>query len=297
MKDALRLIGKTPLVRLQSIERELNLKAKIFAKLEAFNPFGSIKDRAVMQMINDLERQGKLKKGTIIVEATSGNTGISMSAIAAIKGYRSVVVMSEEASEERAKIIRAYGGEVVFSPKKHAIQGAVDLALKLSSQIEGAVILGQFNNQSNPKAHFIATGKEIRFQLKEVDIFIAGIGTGGTISGVGEYLKSKGEVKVIGVLPEITRTDSGFIEGINYGVESRVFNEQVCDEIRTVSYNDAVAGARLIAKLEGLLVGLSSGAALCIALDLAKAPENAQKHIVFICPDGGDRYYSTSLFI
>lgn len=303
-KGTLGLIGKTPLVELVNIEKELGLEAKVLAKLEYFNPAGSVKDRVAKAMIEDAEQKGLLKEGSVIIEPTSGNTGIGLASIAAAKGYRIILTMPETMSVERRNILKAYGAELVLTDGAKGMKGAIAKAEELSNEIPNAFVPGQFVNPANPTAHRTTTGPEIWEDTDgSVDIFVAGVGTGGTLTGVGEYLKSKKpEVKVVAMEPAsspvLSEGKSGphKIQGIGAGFVPEVLNTKVYDEIITIENNDAFAGAKLIAKHEGVLVGISSGAALQAAIELAKRPENKGKTIVTLLPDSGDRYYSTPLF-
>ena len=298
------LIGKTPLLELTHIEAKFGLNAKILAKLEYFNPAGSVKDRIAKAMIDDAEQKGLLKKGSVIIEPTSGNTGIGLAAVAAAKGYRIIIVMPETMSVERRQLMKAYGAELVLTDGSKGMKGAIAKADELAAEIENAFIPGQFVNPANPAAHLATTGPEI-FEDTEgaVDIFVAGVGTGGTITGVGEYLKSlKPEVKVVAVEPAtspvLSQGTAGAhkIQGIGAGFVPDVLNTSVYDEIIPVANEDAFATGKLIGKSEGVLVGISSGAAAYAAIELAKRPENAGKNIVVLLPDTGDRYLSTPLF-
>ncbi|MCI6488519.1 MAG: cysteine synthase A [Clostridiales bacterium] len=298
------LIGKTPLLELTHIEKELGLKAKVLAKLEYFNPAGSVKDRIAKAMIDDAESSGKLKAGTTIIEPTSGNTGIGLAAVAAARGYRIIIVMPETMSVERRQLMKAYGAELVLSEGAKGMKGAIAKADELAASIPGSFIPGQFVNPANPKAHFETTGPEIYADTDgEVDIFVAGVGTGGTITGVGEYLKSKKpEVKVVAVEPAtspvLSKGTAGAhkIQGIGAGFVPKVLDTGVYDEIIPVANEDAFAVGKQIGKAEGVLVGISSGAAAWAAIELAKRPENEGKTIVVLLPDTGDRYLSTPLF-
>ena len=298
------LVGNTPLLELTHIEKEYGLKAKIFAKLEYFNPAGSVKDRIAKAMIEDAEASGKLKKGSVIIEPTSGNTGIGLASIAAAKGYRIIIVMPETMSVERRQLMKAYGAELVLSEGAKGMKGAIAKAEELASEIENSFIPGQFVNPANPKIHFDTTGPEIYKDTDgKVDIFVAGVGTGGTITGVGEYLKSKNpSVKVVAVEPKssaVLSTGIGGahkIQGIGAGFVPDVLNTSIYDEIIPVTNEDAFATGKLIGKKEGVLVGISSGAATYAAIELAKREENAGKNIVVLLPDTGDRYLSTPLF-
>ena len=298
------LIGKTPLLELTHIEKELNLKAKILAKVEYFNPAGSIKDRIAKAMIEDAEQSGKLKPGAVIIEPTSGNTGIGLAAVAAAKGYRIIIVMPETMSVERRQLMKAYGAELVLSDGTKGMKGAIAKAEELAAQIPGSFIPGQFVNPANPEIHRKTTGPEIYEDTDgKVDIFVAGVGTGGTITGTGEYLKSKNpQIKVVAVEPKTSAVlSTGVagphkIQGIGAGFVPEVLNTKVYDEVIAVSNEDAFATGKLIGKKEGILVGISSGAAVWAAIELAKNPENTGKNIVVILPDTGDRYLSTPLF-
>ncbi len=298
------LIGSTPLLELTHIEKELGLKAKILAKLEYFNPAGSVKDRIAKAMIDEAEASGKLKEGSVIIEPTSGNTGIGLAAVAAAKGYRIIIVMPETMSVERRQLMKAYGAELVLSDGTKGMKGAIAKADELAKEIPNSFIPGQFVNPANPKAHFEHTGPEI-FEDTDgaVDIFVAGVGTGGTITGVGEYLKSKKpEVKVVAVEPATSAVlSTGVagahkIQGIGAGFVPDVLDTKVYDEIIPVADDDAFATGRKIGHKEGVLVGISSGAAVFAAIQLAKRPENEGKTIVVLLPDTGDRYLSTPLF-
>ena len=303
-RSADELIGGTPLMELTHIEKELGLKAKILAKLEYFNPAGSVKDRIAKAMIDDAEEKGLLKKGSVIIEPTSGNTGIGLASVAAARGYRIIIVMPETMSVERRQIMKAYGAELVLTEGAKGMKGAIAKADELAKEIPNSFIPGQFVNPANPKAHFEHTGPEIYEDTNgNVDIFVAGVGTGGTITGVGEYLKSKKpDVKVVAVEPATSAVlSTGVagahkIQGIGAGFVPDVLDTKVYDEIIPVSNEDAFATGKLIGKKEGVLVGISSGAALSAAIELAKRPENTGKNIVVLFPDTGDRYLSTQLF-
>ena len=298
------LIGKTPLLELTHIEKALGLKAKVLAKLEYLNPAGSVKDRVAKAMIDDAEATGKLKPGSVIIEPTSGNTGIGLAAVAAARGYRIIIVMPDTMSVERRQLMKAYGAELVLSEGAKGMKGAIAKADELAASIPGSFIPGQFVNPANPKAHFETTGPEIYADTDgKVDIFVAGVGTGGTITGVGEYLKSKKpEVKVVAVEPAtspvLSKGTAGAhkIQGIGAGFVPKVLDTGVYDEIIPVANEDAFAVGKQIGKAEGVLVGISSGAAAWAAIELAKRPENEGKTIVVLLPDTGDRYLSTPLF-
>ncbi|MBE6870558.1 MAG: cysteine synthase A [Ruminococcaceae bacterium] len=298
------LIGKTPLLELTNIEKKYELKAKILAKLEYLNPAGSVKDRVAIAMIEEAETSGKLKSDSVIIEPTSGNTGIGLAAVAAAKGYRLIIVMPDSMSVERRKLMTAYGAELVLTDGAKGMKGAIEKAQELEKEIENSFIAGQFVNPANPKAHMETTGPEI-FEDTDgsVDIFVAGVGTGGTITGTGEYLKSKKpDVKVVAVEPKTSAFLSTGVagkhglQGIGAGFVPEILNTEIYDEIVLVSDNDAYEASRLMGKSEGVLVGISSGAALHAAIELAKKEENAGKNIVVLLPDTGDRYLSTDLF-
>ena len=298
------LIGKTPLLELTHIEKALGLKAKVLAKLEYFNPAGSVKDRVAKAMIDDAEEKGLLKPGSVIIEPTSGNTGIGLASVAAARGYRIIIVMPESMSVERRQLMKAYGAELVLTEAAKGMKGAIAKADELAAQTPNSFVPGQFVNPSNPKAHFETTGPEIYADTDgDVDYFVAGVGTGGTITGVGQYLKTrKPSVKVVAVEPEsspvLSKGVSGAhkIQGIGAGFVPDVLDTKVYDEIIPVSNDDAFAAGKLVGRKEGVLVGISSGAALHAAVELAKRPENAGKTIVVLLPDTGDRYLSTPLF-
>lgn len=298
------LIGKTPLLELSNIEKEYNLKAKVIAKLEYFNPAGSVKDRIAKEMIEEAEKSGKLKPNSVIIEPTSGNTGIGLAAVAAARGYKIIIVMPETMSVERRQLMKAYGAELVLSEGSKGMKGAIAKAEELAAQTPDSFIPGQFINPANPKAHRETTGPEIYEDTDGlVDIFVAGVGTGGTVTGVGEYLKLKNpKVKVVAVEPASSAVlSTGVagphkIQGIGAGFVPEVLNTDVYDEIIAVSNEDAFATGKLIGKREGVLVGISSGAAAFAAIELAKRPENEGKRIVVLLPDTGDRYLSTPLF-
>ena len=303
-KSASELIGNTPLVEVTNIEKELGLEAKVLVKLEYFNPAGSVKDRVALAMIEDAEKKGQLKEGSVIIEPTSGNTGIGLAAIAAAKGYRAILTMPETMSVERRNILKAYGAEIVLTEGAKGMKGAIAKAEELAAEIEGSFIPGQFVNPANSAAHRETTGPEIWKDTDgKVDLFIAGVGTGGTVTGVGEYLKSQNpNVKVVALEPKDSpvlsegRAGAHKIQGIGAGFVPDVLNTEVYDEIFTAEAEDAFAAAKLLAKKEGISVGISSGAALHGAIEYAKKPENKGKTIVALLPDSGDRYYSTPLF-
>ena len=303
-KSAAELIGNTPLVEVSNIEKELGLQAKVLVKLEYFNPAGSVKDRVAFAMIEDAEKKGILKEGSVIIEPTSGNTGIGLAAIAAAKGYRTILTMPETMSVERRNILKAYGAEIVLTEGAKGMKGAIAKAEELAAETEGSFIPGQFINEANPTAHRTTTGPEIWKDTDgQVDIFIAGVGTGGTVTGVGEYLKSqKADVKIVALEPKDSpvlsegRAGAHKIQGIGAGFVPDVLNTKVYDEIFTAEAEDAFKAAKLLAKKEGISVGISSGAALHGAIEYAKKPENKGKTIVALLPDSGDRYYSTPLF-
>jgi len=298
------LIGKTPLLELTHLEKTLGLEAKLVAKLEYFNPAGSVKDRIAKAIIEDAEASGRLKEGSVIIEPTSGNTGIGLASVAAAKGYRLIITMPETMSVERRQLIKAYGAELVLTEGAKGMKGAIAKAEELQKEIPNSIIAGQFINPANPKAHKETTGPEIWEDTDgEVDIFVAGVGTGGTVTGVGEYLKSqKASVKVVAVEPAdspvLSKGTAGShkIQGIGAGFVPEVLNTSVYDEVIPVTNDDAFATGKLLGKNEGVLVGISSGAALWAAIELAKRPENKGKTIVALLPDTGDRYLSTPLF-
>ena len=302
-KDATELIGNTPLVEFNHIEKKEGLNAKILAKLEYFNPAGSVKDRIAKEMIEDAERKGTLKPGATIIEPTSGNTGIGLASIATAKGYKAIIVMPETMSVERRNIIKAYGAEIVLTEGAKGMKGAIAKAEELSKEIPDSFVAGQFVNPANPEAHRKTTGPEIWNDTDgKVDIFVAGVGTGGTVTGVGEYLKQQNpDVKVVAVEPAtspvLSKGTAGAhkIQGIGAGFVPDTLNTKIYDEIITID-DAALEGGKEIASIEGILVGISSGAAFVAAKELAKRPENAGKTIVVLLPDSGDRYYSTPLF-
>ena len=303
-QNASQLIGNTPLLRLNNIEKRLNLNVTLLAKVEYFNPTGSVKDRIALSMIEDAEEKGKIHNDTIIIEPTSGNTGIGLASVCAAKGYKCILVMPENMSKERIRLIKAYGADVVLSPKEKGMQGAVDKAVELSKTYESSFIPSQFENPSNPEAHYRTTGPEIyKSSNKKVDIFIAGIGTGGTISGIGRYLKEQNRnVKIIGVEPDdsplLTKGKAGphKIQGIGANFVPKTLDKKYIDEFWTAKTEESYEYARLLGKYEGILVGISSGAALSQAVKVAKRNENNGKTIVVLLPDSGDRYLSTDLF-
>ncbi len=298
------LIGHTPLVELSNIEKELGLEARVIAKVELFNPAGSVKDRVAKSILDDAEKTGKLKKDTVIYEPTSGNTGIGIASLATARGYKAVIIMPETMSIERRKLIKAYGAEIVLTEGAKGMKGAIAKAEELHAANPNSIIAGQFVNPANPKAHREGTGPEIYEDTDgNVDIFVAGVGTGGTVTGVGEYLKSKKpDVKVVAVEPATSAVlSTGVpgphkIQGIGAGFVPDVLNTKIYDEIIPISNEDAFEYGRLVGKKEGFLVGISSGAALAAAINLAKRPENKGKNIVVLLPDSGDRYLSTALY-
>lgn len=304
-KNAAELVGNTPLLEVGNIEKELGLEAKVLVKLEYFNPAGSAKDRIALSMIEDAEEKGVLKPGAVIIEPTSGNTGIGLASLAAIKGYKVILTMPETMSVERRNILKAYGAEIVLTDGSKGMNGAIAKANELAAEYENSFIPGQFENPANPEIHRKTTGPEIWNDTDgQVDIFVAGVGTGGTITGVGEYLKSqKPDVQVVAVEPAtspvLSQGKSGphKIQGIGAGFVPKALNTEVYNEVIPVENEDAFATGKLIAKHEGILVGISSGAALYAAIELAKRPENKGKTIVALLPDSGDRYYSTPLFV
>ncbi len=303
-KSATELIGNTPLVELTNFEKELGLEATVLAKLEYFNPAGSVKDRIAYAIIDEAEKSGKLLPGGTIIEPTSGNTGIGLASIAAAKGYRLIIVLPDTMSVERRNIIKAYGAELVLTEGSKGMKGAIAKAEELQKELPGSIIAGQFVNPANPKAHFEHTGPEIWEDTDgKVDVFVAGVGTGGTVTGVGEYLKSKNpDVKIVAVEPEtspvLSKGTAGAhkIQGIGAGFVPDVLNTKIYDEVFPVANEAAFEYGKKLARTEGVLVGISSGAALYAAAELAKRPENKGKNIVVLLPDSGDRYYSTALF-
>ena len=298
------LIGKTPLLELTHIEKKYGLKAKLLAKLEYFNPAGSVKDRIAKAMIDDAEEKGLLKEGSVIIEPTSGNTGIGLASVAAARGYRIIIVMPDTMSVERRQLMKAYGAELVLTDGAKGMKGAIAKADELAQEIPGSFVPGQFVNEANPKAHFATTGPEIYEDTDgHVDYFVAGVGTGGTITGVGQYLKAKNPaVKVVAVEPKSSAVlstgvaGSHKIQGIGAGFVPQVLDTGIYDEIIPVENEDAFATGREIGHREGILVGISSGAAVWAAVEIAKRPENAGKNIVVLLPDTGDRYLSTPMF-
>lgn len=303
--NVLNLIGNTPLVEVENIEKELGLKARVLVKLEYLNPTGSVKDRVAKAMIEDAEEKGMLKEGSVIIEPTSGNTGIGLASIAAVKGYRMILTMPETMSVERRNILKAYGAEIVLTEGAKGMKGAIEKAEELAAKTPGSFIPGQFSNPANAAMHKRTTGPEIWEDTDgEVDIFIAGVGTGGTLTGIGEYLKSKKSgVKIVALEPADSpvlskgRGGAHKIQGIGAGFVPEILNTAIYDEIYQAEAAEAFAAAKLLAKKEGILVGISSGAALSGAIELAKRPENQGKTIVALLPDSGDRYYSTPLFV
>ena len=299
------LIGGTPLLEFTHIEKKENLQGRIIAKLEYLNPAGSVKDRVAKTMIEDAEEKGLLKKDSVIIEATSGNTGIGLASVATAKGYKVIIVMPETMSMERRQIIKAYGAELVLTDGSKGMKGAIEKANELNKEIPNSIIAGQFVNSANPKAHRETTGPEIWKDTDgKVDIFVAGVGTGGTITGVGEYLKSKNpNIKIVAVEPKTSAIlstgipGSHKIQGIGAGFVPEILNTKIYDEIITVTDENAFATGKLIGKSEGILVGISSGAATWAGIEVAKRPENKDKTIVVLLPDNGDRYYSTPLFM
>ncbi len=303
-KNAYELVGNTPLLKLERIEKKFNLKANLFAKVEYFNPAGSVKDRVALSMIIDAEEKGLLKEGSTIIEPTSGNTGIGIASIATMKGYKVILTMPESMSIERRKLLKAYGANLILTEASKGMKGAIKKAEELQKEIPDSIILGQFVNPANPKIHFETTGPEIYKDLDgKIDYFVAGVGTGGTISGVGRYLKEQDRnIKVIAVEPEtspvLSKGVSGahMIQGIGAGFVPETLDTKIYDEIITIANEDAFKYGKLIGKTEGILVGISSGAALSAAINVALREENKGKNIVVLLPDSGDRYLSTKLF-
>ena len=302
--SAEQLIGHTPLLELAHVEKKYGLKAKIVAKMEMFNPAGSVKDRVALAMINEAEASGKLKEGSVIIEPTSGNTGIGLASVAAVRGYRLIIVMPDTMSVERRQLMKAYGAELVLSEGAKGMSGAIERAEELSREIPGSFIAGQFVNPANPKAHFETTGPEIWDDTDgHVDYFVAGVGTGGTVTGVGEYLKSKSEsVKIVAVEPATSavlstgKAGPHKIQGIGAGFVPEVLNTKIYNEIIAVANEDAFAAGKMLGRTEGILAGISSGAALHAAVEIARRPESEGKTIVVLFPDTGDRYLSTPMF-
>ena len=303
-KNASELIGNTPLVELTNIEKQYSLKAKLYAKVEYFNPTGSVKDRIALSMINDAFNKGLINENSVLIEPTSGNTGIGIAALCAMKNIKCILVMPESMSIERRKLLSIYGAKLVLTEAKEGMGGSIKKAKELEKTIPNAVILGQFDNEANPRIHYLTTGKEIYNDLNgKVDFFVAGIGTGGTISGTGKYLKEKiKDVKIIGVeplsSPVISQNKKGShkIQGIGAGFIPSTLNLNIIDKVETCSDEDAFKFAKIVPSIEGMLVGISSGASLKVAIDYAKKEENANKNIVVLFPDSGDRYLSTDLF-
>ena len=303
-QNASQLIGNTPLLRLNNIEKKLNLNVTLLAKVGYFNPSGSVKDRIALSMIEDAEKKGIMHHDTVVIEPTSGNTGIGLASVCAAKGYRCILVMPENMSQERVKLIKAYGAEVVLSPKEKGMKGAVEKAEELSKTYESSFIPSQFTNPSNPEAHYRTTGPEIyKGTNKKVDVFVAGFGTGGTVSGVGRYLKEQNKnIKIIGVEPNdsplITKGKAGphKIQGIGANFVPSTLDKNYIDEIMTATTEESYEYARMAGKYEGILIGISSGAALAQAVKVAQRNENNGKTIVVLLPDSGDRYLSTELF-
>ena len=303
-KNASELIGNTPLVELTNIEKQYSLKAKLYAKVEYFNPTGSVKDRIALSMINDAFNKGLINENSVLIEPTSGNTGIGIAALCAMKNIKCILVMPESMSIERRKLLSIYGAKLVLTEAKEGMGGSIKKAKELENTIPNAVILGQFDNEANPRIHYLTTGKEIYNDLNgKVDLFIAGIGTGGTISGTGKYLKEKiKDVKIIGVEPSsspvISQNKKGShkIQGIGAGFIPSTLDLSIIDKVETCSDEDAFTFARIVPSIEGMLVGISSGASLKVAIDYAKKEENKNKNIVVLLPDNGDRYLSTDLF-
>ena len=303
-ENILEYVGKTPLVRLSNIINRHSLCANVIVKIEAFNPGGSAKDRVALNMVLKAEKEGRIKPGATIIEPTSGNTGIGLALVSAVRGYHLILTMPETMSIERRKLVAAYGAEVVLTPGAEGMKGAIAKAEELQNSIEGSIIMGQFDNPDNTEAHYLTTGPEIWHDTEgKVDVFIAGIGTGGTISGTGKYLKEQNpDIQIIGIEPAnspfLTEGRSGAhgLQGIGAGFKPSILNVDVIDKFVTVKEDDAYSAARLLAKEEGILAGISSGAVMHVALQLAKQPENAGKNIVVLLPDTGERYLSTELW-
>lgn len=303
-ENILEYIGKTPLVRLSNIINRHSLCANVIVKIEAFNPGGSAKDRVALNMVLKAEKEGRIKPGATIIEPTSGNTGIGLALVSAVRGYHLILTMPETMSIERRKLVAAYGAEVVLTPGAEGMKGAIAKAEELQNSIEGSIIMGQFDNLDNTEAHYLTTGPEIWHDTDgKVDVFIAGIGTGGTVSGTGKYLKEQNpDIQIIGIEPAnspfLTEGRSGAhgLQGIGAGFKPSILNVDVIDKFVTVKEDDAYSAARLLAKEEGILAGISSGAVMHVALQLAKQPENAGKNIVVLLPDTGERYLSTELW-
>ncbi len=303
-KSADELIGNTPILRLCNLEKKLGIHAALLAKLEYLNPAGSVKDRVAKAMIDAAEKEGRLKPASVIIEPTSGNTGIGLAFVAAARGYKAVIVMPENMSEERKKLMRAYGAQLVLTDARKGMQGAIDKANQLAQEIPDSIVMGQFENFANPLAHKTGTGPEIYNDTEgKVDIFVAGVGTGGTLTGVGEYLKEKNpQIKIVAVEPQASAVLSGKkagphkIQGIGAGFIPKILNREIYDEVIGVSVEDAYTFAGLMCECEGVLVGISSAAALCAAVKVAKRSENAGKNVVVLMPDSGERYLSTEMF-
>ena len=302
--SVLDLIGNTPTLRLSNIEKAFKVKAKLYAKLESYNPAGSVKDRVALNIVNDLERSGQLKKGSVVIEPTSGNTGIGLALVCLIKGYKVILTMPENMSIERVKLLKAYGAEIVLTDKTKGMQGAIEKAKEINVNTANSVIAGQFENPSNPNAHYETTAKELYSDLDgEIDVFVSAVGTGGTLSGVAKYLKEKkSSVKVFAVEPSKSAVLSGEkqgahkIQGIGAGFIPKTLDLSVIDGVIKVADDDAITYSKRLAKLEGVLSGISSGATLYGAIEVAKNPEFIDKNIVFILPDSGEKYLSTELF-
>lgn len=298
------LVGNTPIVRLSRLEKALGLKAKLFAKIESFNPAGSIKDRVAKNIIESAEKNGSLKEGSVVIEPTSGNTGIGLALVCLLKGYKVILTMPESMSVERRKLLKAYGAEIILTDKDKGMQGAIDKARELLNEIPNSIIAGQFENPSNPQTHYLTTGREIWEDMdKKVDVFVASVGTGGTLSGVAEFLKEQNKaVKVFAVEPSASAVLSGEkagshkIQGIGAGFIPKTLNTTVLDGVLKVSDDDAIKYSKLLVKHEGILSGISSGANICACVELAKNVDFTDKNIVVILPDGGEKYLSTELF-